>query len=146
LTGAFHPTNRSADQQNREGNTVAKPDLGTKRQCLSCGTKFYDLAKDPIVCPRCGATFQPAMLARRAEPVKQVEEEDEIELEAVGPEIISLEDADAEETVKDDVIEGVEDDVDVDVDVDDDFLAEEEEGDDDVADLIDGEIEDDEEA
>ena len=26
---------------------MAKPELGTKRQCQSCGTKFYDLSRDP---------------------------------------------------------------------------------------------------
>src|SRR5271163_2738199 len=29
--------------------------LGTKRQCQACGAKFYDLAKRPVVCARCGA-------------------------------------------------------------------------------------------
>jgi len=28
--------------------------LGTKRQCQACGAKVYDLAKRPVVCPRCG--------------------------------------------------------------------------------------------
>ena len=36
---------------------MAKPELGTKRLCGSCGAKFYDLSKDPIVCPKCGTTF-----------------------------------------------------------------------------------------
>jgi len=38
---------------------MAKPDLGMKRSCVSCGAKFYDLAKQPAVCPKCG-TEQPA--------------------------------------------------------------------------------------
>ena len=33
---------------------MAKPEWGKKRQCTSCGTKFYDLRKEPIVCPSCG--------------------------------------------------------------------------------------------
>ena len=33
---------------------MAKPGLGTKRLCPHCGAKFYDLDKDPIVCPKCG--------------------------------------------------------------------------------------------
>jgi uncharacterized protein (TIGR02300 family) len=33
---------------------VAKPELGVKRVCGSCGSKFYDLARSPIVCPKCG--------------------------------------------------------------------------------------------
>ena len=38
--------------------TVAKPELGTKRLCGSCGAKFYDLNKDPIVCPKCGTVVR----------------------------------------------------------------------------------------
>jgi len=37
---------------------MAKPELGTKRQCVSCGARFYDLTKAPAVCPKCG-TEQP---------------------------------------------------------------------------------------
>jgi uncharacterized protein (TIGR02300 family) len=37
---------------------MAKPELGTKRVCVSCGTRFYDLTKSPAVCPKCG-TEQP---------------------------------------------------------------------------------------
>ena len=38
---------------------MAKPELGTKRVCVACSTKFYDLAVSPAVCPKCG-TEQPA--------------------------------------------------------------------------------------
>src|ERR1700733_7823742 len=41
-----------------DSRTVAKPELGTKRLCGSCGAKFYDLGKDPIVCPKCGTVFE----------------------------------------------------------------------------------------
>jgi uncharacterized protein (TIGR02300 family) len=37
---------------------MAKPDLGQKRICVSCSTRFYDLTKAPAVCPKCG-TEQP---------------------------------------------------------------------------------------
>jgi uncharacterized protein (TIGR02300 family) len=36
---------------------VANPALGTKRICLGCAAKFYDLGKDPIVCPTCDTVF-----------------------------------------------------------------------------------------
>ena len=36
---------------------MAKPELGTKRLCSGCGAKYYDLSKDPIVCPKCGVTL-----------------------------------------------------------------------------------------
>lgn len=37
---------------------MAKPELGTKRVCVSCGARFYDLQKTPAVCPKC-STEQP---------------------------------------------------------------------------------------
>ncbi len=127
---------------------MAKPELGLKRQCMSCGAKFYDLNKDPAVCPKCGTVFQAAALSRVAAPVAAraaSTTEDEGELETTGPEMVSLEEVEAGESEKDLPID---DDIDVGEDVGDDdtFLEEEEEGEDDVSDLIDGDIEDDEEA
>lgn len=55
---------------------MAKPEWGLKRTCLSCGARFYDMCKDPIVCPSCEAVFDPEAVLRprrsRAapEPVK----------------------------------------------------------------------------
>ena len=127
---------------------VAKPELGTKRQCQSCGAKFYDLNKSPIVCPKCGTAFAAVALvataaSRRAEAARAEEDDTELETTA-GPELVSLDEVEAEEAEKDIPIDGVE--IEDDIAEDDTFLEEEEEGDDDVADLIDGDIEDDEEA
>lgn len=38
---------------------------GTKRTCqsASCGARFYDLARDPIICPICGSQYVVAMAA-----------------------------------------------------------------------------------
>ena len=46
------------------------PEWGTKRCCQSCGVKFYDFKRTPIVCPRCDAEFspEPAPRTRRARP------------------------------------------------------------------------------
>jgi uncharacterized protein (TIGR02300 family) len=38
---------------------VAKPEWGTKRTCYSCGARFYDLRRDPIVCPICATAYDP---------------------------------------------------------------------------------------
>lgn len=38
---------------------MANPAWGTKRICQSCGAPFYDLRRDPIICPQCDATFDP---------------------------------------------------------------------------------------
>ena len=49
---------------------LAKPEWGTKRVCQSCGARFYDLGRSPIVCPSCGAVFDLEILnrTRRARP------------------------------------------------------------------------------
>ena len=52
------------------------PDLGTKWECTSCSTKFYDLGKDQPVCPKCGLN----QLAEEVEePEPDVAEEAEAE-------------------------------------------------------------------
>ena len=127
---------------------MARPELGLKRQCTNCGARFYDLNKDPIVCPKCATVFQAMAPTRVAPPAvarQRQEEEPEAEVEAAGPELVSLQDVEAgenaKEVVADDEIEVAED-----VGGDDAFLEADEEGEDDVAGLIDGDIEDDEEA
>jgi uncharacterized protein (TIGR02300 family) len=125
---------------------VAKPELGSKRQCLSCGAKFYDLHKDPIVCPKCGAVFQAAALKTRPEAVVARPADDEVDADAGAVELVSLDDVEAAEEGKEAAVAAGDVEIEDDAEADDTFLAEEEEGDDDVADLIDGDIEDDEEA
>nr|WP_279306646.1 TIGR02300 family protein [Microvirga solisilvae] len=129
-----------------KASPVAKPELGLKRQCMSCGAKFYDLSRDPAVCPKCGTVFQAVALSRAAAPAvarAAVKDDDEdTELEASGPEMVSLDEVEAGENE----VAG-DDDIDVgDDDTEDTFLEDEEEGDDDVSDLIDSDLEDDEEA
>ncbi|WP_442755277.1 TIGR02300 family protein [Methylocystis sp. JAN1] len=118
---------------------MAKPELGAKRQCQSCATKFYDLNKDPIVCPKCGAIFQVAALSR----VVARAEADESETENENPDTVSLDEVEAEESTAEAI--DVEDDVELDDDGEDDTFLEEEEGEDDVSGLIDGDIESDDE-
>ena len=38
---------------------MVKPEWGTKRLCLECGAKFYDLLRDPITCPACETVLKP---------------------------------------------------------------------------------------
>ncbi len=112
---------------------MAKADLGTKRLCPSCGAKYYDLNKDPIICPRCGTRFEVLTGKSRAAAVRPVEpDEEEVEVAVEGPEIISLEEADAEagEAAEDEEIEGADD------TADDTFLEPEEEEAEDVGDII----------
>lgn len=37
---------------------MAKREWGSKRLCQGCGARFYDLQREPIVCPKCGVTHQ----------------------------------------------------------------------------------------
>jgi uncharacterized protein (TIGR02300 family) len=128
---------------------VARPELGTKRTCPTTGRKFYDLNRDPIVSPYTGeavprTAFDPPTRAAAAPRGRPVEDEEELEAVPAGPEVISLEDVEAGEEAKagasdDDV--AIEDEA-----ATDDTFLEEEEGGDDVAGLIDGDIEDEEES
>ncbi len=36
---------------------MPKEEWGTKRLCPHCSTRFYDLQRDPMTCPACGAEF-----------------------------------------------------------------------------------------
>jgi uncharacterized protein (TIGR02300 family) len=137
---------------------VTKPELGTKRLCASCGAKFYDLNKDPIHCPKCGAVYEVVVATR---PVRlgaaPVAPRPPVPEEAPAPEpreveTVSLEEADAEapgaakkpapaeagteeeEVEKDDPLDN-----------DDTFIEEQEEEDTDVTDIIGGDIENKEE-
>jgi uncharacterized protein (TIGR02300 family) len=122
---------------------VAKPELGAKRQCQACGAKFFDLNKDPIVCPKCGTVFAGAPRVR----VAAKEDEEETELATPGNvEVVSLDEVEASEEK---AVETAVEDIDVEDESadseDDSFLEEEEEEDDDVSNLIDGDIAPDEE-
>ena len=122
---------------------MAKPELGAKRQCQACGAKFFDLNRDPIVCPKCGTVFQGAARPRVA--AKEDEEDNELATPS-GVEVVSLDEVEAGEEK---ATETVGEDIDVEdgsADTEEDtFLEEEEEDDDDVSNLIDGDIAPDEE-
>jgi uncharacterized protein (TIGR02300 family) len=82
---------------------VAKPELGIKRICGNCGTKFYDLARDPILCPKCGTVYEIVAVptrasAAKAAPVVAVVPEEPEPVAPVGAEVISLEEAAEAET------------------------------------------------
>src|SRR5262252_6565606 len=99
--------------------TVAKPELGTKRLCTNCGAKFYDLNKDPIVCPKCHTALELVAAPRRPEPPPRAQapaaaaEEEVVAPETQEAEFVSLEEADAETEGKKkdeaEVAEGTED-------------------------------------
>ena len=129
---------------------MAKLELGSKQKCQNCGTKFFDLMKNPAVCPKCGATqasVGPMTAARAAAREAPASDDDEPETEN-GTEILSLDDADQVENGKV-AAASPGDDGDIEdepaADDDDTFLEEEEDDSGSVSDLIDGDLEDDEE-
>ena len=139
---------------------MAKSEFGTKRICPTTGKKFYDLNKSPVISPYTGEVVPIAPVAPprwrvgaalpRAAPVPTAEAAPE-PMEA--EELLSLEEADAEEAtgkVKA-VVPETEEDVEIDKTVEDDrddedttIIADEEEGDEDVTDII-GDVRGDEE-
>ncbi len=66
---------------------MAKPEWGSKRICPSCGTRYYDLNRDPILCPKCGVAYDPEafLRSRRTRPAAPSEKE----LEPVAAEEIA---------------------------------------------------------
>jgi uncharacterized protein (TIGR02300 family) len=131
---------------------LAKTDLGTKRLCGSCGAKFYDLSKTPIVCPKCETVFVIAPVSSRSRPAEAARAAAVAEPEVVAPEtadaeFVSLEDADAENSgSKTPGAEADADDIEIDPAMDADaFIEEQEEGEDDVTDII-GDVEKEDEA
>ena len=132
---------------------MAKSDFGTKRICPITGKKFYDLNKNPVISPYTGEVVPvaPAPVApprwrsgaARAAPVPTAEAPPE-PMEA--EELVSLEEADAEEDTGKlkAVVPESEDDIEIDETIEDDgrddedstIIADEEEGDEDVTDII----------
>ena len=71
---------------------MTKVEWGTKRICPNCGTRYYDMRRDPIMCPKCGAPFDAEFLVKTrksravasaaVEEVAPLEEELEADLAA----------------------------------------------------------------
>ena len=110
---------------------MAKPEWGSKRICQSCGAKFYDLGKTPIVCPSCATTFDPEAVLKsrrgkapvqkeKARPVKSKVDEQHDEAVMEDDDIALDEDDEAEgEEDLEDASELGEDDIEVEVEQED---------------------------
>jgi uncharacterized protein (TIGR02300 family) len=103
---------------------------GTKRVCQNCGSKFYDLNRDPIICPICQSVFQQQDGRAKAAPVGNAADADEDD-EALSPamanvDMVSLDEvADAENELPD-------------IDDDETFIEDEDDSGDDVSGLLGG--------
>jgi uncharacterized protein (TIGR02300 family) len=93
-----------------------------KRTCQGCGVRFYDLQRDPIICPKCATVYDPDAVSRtrrgrstaavaKPAPRAPVPELAESPSEAVAPELeeAGLEIAEDGEAEGEDVIEDTED-------------------------------------
>lgn len=140
---------------------MAKPEWGVKRLCASCGERFYDLCRDPIACPACGAAFEIEAVTRgkriravaRAEPIDKLVEVDEADL-VDDEDLPEDDDAAVLDEDEDDAVDpavgavapvaAVEDEDDV-IEADDDVLLEDEDDDvvEELGDLVEDEPEDD---
>ena len=69
---------------------MTKAEWGVKRICSECGTRYYDMRKNPPTCPKCGTVFEaisakakrkpspPEPVAKAKKPAKPA---DDLELE-----------------------------------------------------------------
>ena len=140
---------------------MAKSDLGTKRICPTTGKKFYDLNKNPVISPYTGEVVRIAPIAPIPPPRTRADAAARARAAAAASaaeatpepveaeELVPLEEADAEENTGNvkAVVPESEDDIEIDEDDDDDdstVIADEEEGGEDVTDII-GDVGDDKE-
>lgn len=112
--------------------STARAKRGTKRTCVACGERFYDLDRNPIACPACGNVHGPEAFVRQrplaaavaaAVPAtaaaKTEQDDDELDLDEVGLGDDALIDDGGDLDDDDDGIDDVVGDVDVDVDEED---------------------------
>lgn len=125
---------------------AAKKNLGFKRICTSCGTRYYDFAKRPIICPSCSAEFNPEyrIRGRKGRVSAEIKREEE---EVKKPQVVSNDEEALEEDEELEVVslEDVEEDDDADEEEDAPAKVSEAEDLDDLPDLEDADLDDDEE-
>ena len=87
---------------------MTKPELGNKHLCPECGVKFYDMLKQPVICPGCqtkvavSETISPrskgevavAATAKKTAAAKPDADEDIDNVDDIIDEDIELEDED----------------------------------------------------
>ncbi|HML27584.1 MAG TPA: TIGR02300 family protein [Hyphomicrobium sp.] len=114
---------------------ATKQERGTKRTCQNCDERFYDLGRDPIICPFCGTKYviasSPAALA-----ALQAEQRDLAAKKAKKP--VSDDDGDLPAVEGEEALVDVEADDAGGADDDETFLEEEEEEGGDVSNIIGG--------
>jgi uncharacterized protein (TIGR02300 family) len=123
---SFGPAGAWHAARHRQGDaSLAKAEWGLKRTCQSCGTRFYDMQRSPIVCPHCSAVYdaEAVLKTRRgrvvAAPVEKKPVKDDLEVEApetevevgLGEEIAESDEGEEEDLIEDTSELGEDDDV-----------------------------------
>ena len=126
---------------------MAKAEWGSKRICLSCGAKFYDLNRTPIQCPACEAVFDPAANNKPRRSRAPAKAAAAVPAAAVAVAAVAEIDDDDDAVVEDGetVVVVADDDDDEDSDSESAIEDVSELGDDDMSDVIDTEIDEDSE-
>lgn len=103
---------------------MAKPEWGLKRTCLSCGTRFYDMQRNPIACPSCEAEFDPMALVRprRARAAAASQAKAKAAAAAAAPALEETPANGSDELVIDDPLATDDDEIELEDDDDDDIL------------------------
>lgn len=103
---------------------MAKVDLGMKLTCESCGARFYDLNKQPGICPKCGtANARPVIFKASRRPSAEDREKANLAAHKAPPkaapddDIVDDDTDDEDEDVIEDTSDLGEDDDDVEVPV-----------------------------
>lgn len=75
---------------------MKKQEWGIKRICLACSARFYDLNKSPIICPACGATFDPEYITKKKakQVIDKVDDVEAIEIDVDEAEVDDVQDSD----------------------------------------------------
>ena len=82
---------------------MAKPELGLKRVCVACNTRFYDLTKTPAICPKCG-TEQPVEQPRPRRAAGNVVDDKRPKKPSPAPDIEDVEVEGVEDVEEEDVL------------------------------------------
>jgi hypothetical protein len=98
------PARRILIHNAKKGVRVGKPDLGKKHDCTECSTRFYDLNKDPAVCPKCGTKVASPTKARAsAKPAANSNETNGKDENKAAAKKLEGEDVEADEDTDDDM-------------------------------------------
>ena len=98
---------------------MAKAELGMKRLCGSCGMRFYDFKRSPILCPGCSSEIDPSRIVKSRKSVSASKASEKVvELDDEALDIIDDDELDDQANVnsepEDDDLDFDEDDMDAD--------------------------------